>query len=102
MIEHMAKRLIGLYEGLLDWQAEVLGMRLHAKSDIPAIGAKMARQPIMAVREFVSKFTSSLEESIVRLIAEPGANIVIEMPLTFKMEDELVDQWSAELKRITN
>jgi hypothetical protein len=100
MIEHMAKRLIDLYEAILDWQSEVLALRLHAESTIPAIGASMARQPITAIRDFSYEFAANLEAGIARAVADPDSKVEISMTLTFLLDDGLVDQWIAEVKRL--
>ncbi|MFW8744959.1 hypothetical protein [Mesorhizobium japonicum] len=100
MIEHLAKRLVGLYRGLLDWHSELRSVRLHTESTIPQLAPKMVEQPIRAVREFVFDYVAQIEGAVSKVAAGDDAPQILEMRITFVGDHEATDAVIAEMERV--
>lgn len=87
LIEHMAGRVIMLYEQLLDWAAEMRSLRLPDNAEsITELGASFAAQPILASRAFVKEFISVLEGELAKFALDPEYSMNITMAIHFDVD----------------
>ena len=87
LIEHMAGRVILLYEQLLDWVAEIRSLRVPENAaSLPELGAALASQPILATRTFVQEFISALEDELAKAAKDPDYMIRISMAVAFDLD----------------
>ncbi|MFF2275757.1 hypothetical protein [Agromyces sp. NPDC058126] len=99
LIEHMAGRLVQLYEQLIDWATEIRSLRLPSKaSGLAELAVAMTAQPIQAVRDFVHRFVEDLERGLHQLASGESTSLTIEMRLTLEVDDDITDRWTRELK----
>jgi len=91
LIEHMASRLIGLYEQMLDWHAEVRSLRVTQRAqDVVTATQAMLGQPPQAVRDFARAFVAQLEQELRRLASGDSHPITITMELEFTVDEGAV------------
>jgi hypothetical protein len=101
LIEHMANRLIDLYEQLLDWTDGIRSLRVPGgpAEDLREAAVAFVSQPIAECRAFVPRFIASIEEVLIRLKGGEEKPIHIAMELTFKVSDDVPKQYKALLRR---
>lgn len=100
MIEHMASRLVSLYEALLDWASDLLAVRFPEGSNLGEMGSQLVSQPIEAVRAFSRSFVDDLEDGLRRLRDDPEQELNLQLTLSFEIDEAAADQMVAEVKRI--
>ena len=101
-IEHTAGRVVRIYELLLGWADEFRSLRLPEDAEkLADLGAGFAAQPIEAIRQFIRDYVARLEAAIAELAAGQDTTIVIPMEITFTVDDEIADQFWAELRRVS-
>lgn len=101
LIEHLASRLIGLYEQMLDWHAELRALRVSDRAQAAVAAAHaMLSQPPHAVRDFVFGFVGRLEESLRRRAAGDETPIMITMDLTLSIDDTAVKQFRRAMRHL--
>ena len=100
LIDHMAKRLIGLYEQLLDWADDFRAARLPSGTDrLQDVGVMFVSGPIASVRSFVDDNTSQLEDALAKLAAGSAEHIELTMMLTFEIDPAVPKEFQKLLKR---
>ncbi|MEV7042922.1 TIR domain-containing protein [Amycolatopsis sp. NPDC051061] len=84
-IIHLANRLTGIYEELLDWAAGIraTGFEDDAIRHIAVVEARLADMPIQQLRRFVEDFLQQMDGLTARLLA--GENV----DLTFSVKIEM-------------
>lgn len=98
-IENLASHVIRSYERLLDWAAELRGLRVpDVARRMIDLAASLADQPILEIRAFIDEVVSTVE-GLPALMAtnEP---VKVELTLTVTVPDESVDGFSAALKAL--
>lgn len=101
-IEHLATRVIDIYESLLDWPARVRGTPMedeftHARE----LSSRFVDLPIEQFRDFVSRTVEELDLLPSRLReATSETTINLTLTLTLEIEDGLEHELDAELKRL--
>jgi hypothetical protein len=90
LIDHMAKRLIGLYEQLIDWADDFRAARLPDGTErFQEVGVLFVSQPIATVRQFVDDFTSSIEDALEQRASGKTAAVTTNMTIRFEIDDEV-------------
>jgi TIR domain len=96
-ILHLANRFASVYEELLDFAANLraTGIGNEDLRRAAHIQARFVNQPLTAMREFVDNFVAevdTLTERLKRAKEGEEAPIRLEMVITLKLADELVEQ----------
>ncbi|MCL2794654.1 MAG: hypothetical protein FWD85_05035 [Microbacteriaceae bacterium] len=100
LIEHMASRLVQMYEQLLDWADDLLSLRVpEAARRAVELCVKFVEQPVSEFRVFVPKCAADLEAALTTIAAGTGEQVHITMQLTFTVPDELPGEFKKELER---
>jgi hypothetical protein len=96
-IEHLAGRLIDVYEGLLDWSARVRGTLMPERFErARELASSFVDRPVRQFREFVDHAISELDRvpALLRAGTEP---INMTLKLTLSAEDGLAEELQREL-----
>ncbi|MFJ6537458.1 hypothetical protein ACIQH5_14665 [Paenarthrobacter sp. NPDC091711] len=100
-IEHIANRVVDMYEGLLDWAAEVRSLRVAEQTrDLLEIAASFVKQPIEDTRGRVKDFIAQLETAMDRVAKADEEPIELSLPLILTVDPEIPKALEAELRRI--
>jgi len=86
-IEHLATRLIGLYENLLDWARNLRG--INVSNDFRAafeLAARLVDLPLRQIREMVDDYAAKVEQIPEKLLR--GESVHLEMTLKLDMDSE--------------
>jgi hypothetical protein len=101
LIDHMAKRLIGLYEQLIDWADDFRAARMPSGTErLKDLGVMFVSQPIAAVRAFVDDYTVSLENAMALLAAGSAEQIVIPMSIVFEIDPAVSEEFIELLEQV--
>lgn len=101
LIEHMGSRLIGLYEQMLDWHAELRALRVSDRAQVVVSAAHATlSQPPQAVRDFAFRFVEQLEQRLRRRASGDEAPIIIVMELTLSVDDAAVKRLQRGLRHL--
>jgi hypothetical protein len=101
MIEHIATRLIDVYEELLDWAANLRGMGVPSDfRNMIELAAQLARYPARQIREFVDYFVAQVEKIPERLLR--GETVHLELTLKIELDQDVVSAVKEELDRLRN
>ena len=101
-IDHLASRIIAVYEGLLDWAARIRGTPVE-DNFVPAVNvlSRFVGLPILQFREFVEKVVADIDRLPTMLLSsddQPPITLTFELKLD--MEPGLVEEWAAEMQRL--
>jgi hypothetical protein len=100
-IDHLASRMIDVYEGMLDWAARVRSTstdeQFHRAVEL---SSRFVDQPIQQFRDFVDLVVGETDQLPAALRAETPEPITLTLTLTLSIEDGLEDQLHTELKRL--
>lgn len=102
-IEHLARRLIDIYGGLLDWATRVRGARLPDEfKRVGEIAASFVDQPIGQFREFVDHTVSETDRlpALLRAANESpeGEPVTITLALVLTIDEDLQYDFNEELE----
>lgn len=97
-IVHMAEKFISVYEDFMDWATDLRGSSVSVGSGSEAIRvlARWAEQPVDECRRFVKDFVEELDTIEDRVAA--GEQIVLELPLTLELDDEISTEFHEKLR----
>jgi hypothetical protein len=103
-IEHLARRLIDTYGSLMDWALDVRRADLHSGFERAGeIAASLVDRSIAEFRGFVDNTVSTIDEVPARLRAaedDPESEpISLKLGLVLTVDDALVEEFDAELRR---
>lgn len=88
-IEHLAARLISVYEELLDWAQDLRAVSASKRlMESLELTARLADGPIRQIRNFVDAFAAQAEQ--LPELEERGEAIFIQMVLKLDIDDETV------------
>jgi TIR domain len=100
-IEYLAKRLVGVYEGFLDWSAKIRGTTTSSTfRPLFDIVSRFMDLPISQVREFIDYYVSECELLPEKLARDDDAPINLTFVLTLDLDDRTVAAANRELKRL--
>jgi hypothetical protein len=92
-IEHLATRLIGVYEEFLDWARDVRGTTVPKELVNPIeLAARLADEPVEQIRRLVDDYVAEVERVPERL--QRGENVYINMHLKISMDKETLAAYS--------
>jgi hypothetical protein len=98
-IEHLASRVIAVYEGLLDWAARVRGLPVEDElTRLMDIVGHFVDLPIEQFREFVAHAVAEMDRLPALLAADEPASF--QLSLTVEMDEALLGQHEAEMMRL--
>jgi hypothetical protein len=99
LIEHLGRRIIGVYEGLIDWSSD---LRTIATADelveVFELAARSTDRPLSDIRGFIEHLVGEMEELPSRLAGNEGRSISIEVSLIVHGDDELIETYRKKLK----
>jgi hypothetical protein len=99
-IEQLGRRLIGAYEALLDWAADLRSINVPEElKDVFELAALSADVPIDDMRRFIDRFHAEVERIPNRLAAIDERPVVIEMHLEFHADSNVLRRYEKELRR---
>ena len=98
-IKRLATRWNSVYQGLLGWAARLRGTRHDDQVDrLFEIAARFVDKPIEQYRSFVDEFTEQMDRIPSRLASKEPVSL--ELTLTISVDEQLVEDFNAELQRI--
>jgi len=98
-IEHLAKRLVSVYEDLLDWEARVRGGRVSERFERAfALAANLVATPIREFREFFDTFADEMEQVPQKITA--GGPVTLHLTLVVSINEQALEAFVAELDAI--
>lgn len=98
LIEHLASRMMAIYQALLDWSKRLRGTATQSDEgrEIVQALAEYAVQPIEAIYAFVARFRADVDGMSSRLSA--GENIELTMIIEFEITDAVSRRFTDALK----
>jgi hypothetical protein len=98
-IEHLATRLIGVYEELLDWARGLRGIGVSSElRNIFELTARLADLPVQQIRDMVDYYVAEVERIPEQL--RRGEAVHLEMTLKLDMDPEASSEFVNELKNV--
>lgn len=99
-IAHMAKRWNSIYESLMDWAADVRGLRAPSEfRKAVDLLASMVDESVAAYRTFVDSIVA--QSDAIPMALRNGEQVMIDLTLAFTIPDELIEALSVELERLS-
>ncbi|MDH6217606.1 toll/interleukin-1 receptor domain-containing protein [Streptomyces pseudovenezuelae] len=96
LIEHIATRLVGMYEQMMDVASTLRGAGVPEElREVVEATARLADQPLQEIRDFIDRFVAEADPIPERL-AE-GQHLEIEMSLTMTIDPEALERQSNEM-----
>jgi hypothetical protein len=100
-IEYLAKRLVGVYEGFLDWSAKIRGTTTSATfRRYYDVVSRFVDEPISQIREFIDYYVSECEALPEKLASDDDTPIHMKFELVLSIDDRTVAAANRELKRL--
>jgi hypothetical protein len=100
-IEHLGKRLLEVYEGLLDWSARIRGTPTSDQfRRLFDLLASYTDEPIAKMRAFIDQYAHEAARLPERLANSDEEPIHITMYLTFEGDARLSAEYDREMKRL--
>jgi hypothetical protein len=101
-IEHLASRVIAIYEGLLDWAARVRGTPVDDDfREIADLVGHFSDLPIQQFRNFVTYTVTQLDRVPTLLAEESDEPVVLTLTLKLDMDEDLLRKHQVEMKRLS-
>ncbi len=95
-IEHLAKRLVNVYEDLLDWEARVRGGRVSTRFERAfALAANLVNKPIRQFREFFDTFADEMDQVGSKIAA--GGPVELNLTLLISIDDTALGEFNNEI-----
>jgi hypothetical protein len=100
-IEHLATRLINIYEEYLDWAADVRGARVPGElRHLFELAARLVDQPARQIREFVDYYVAEVEKILEMLQRGDTVRLKLTLNLKINLDDAALSDYKAELRRL--
>jgi hypothetical protein len=97
-IEHIARRLMDVYESMLDWSRDVRSLRVSDRlAGVPDLAADLATQPLQEFRAFVDRTYAELSQ--VPEALRSGREMSLTLDLTLTMDQPALKAFTDALKR---
>ncbi len=98
LIEHIATRLVGIYEEMLDIAAALRATGVPEEMEpLMQAAAQLTDTPLREVRDFIDQFVASADSLPERLALNQP--IIIELTLTLTIDEEALKSFQREMKR---
>ena len=98
LIEHIAKRFIGVYEEILDIAARLRGAGVSSNMEsVMEYAARLADAPLKQIRDFIDQLVVETDTIPERLALDEDVNI--NLTLTLAIDDETSAQLHREMER---
>jgi hypothetical protein len=98
-IEHLATRLISIYEEFLDWAANIRGVGVPTEMQRALeLSARLAELPVRQIREFVDHFVALVEKIPEQL--QRGESLHLEITVKIEIDDDDLSALTHELDRL--
>jgi hypothetical protein len=99
-IEHLAQRLVGIYEACLDWAADLRSISVPSElSKSFDLAAQVMDRPAEDIRQFIDQYVAEVEGFPEMLAKSPDEPIMIQMTLSFTLDDRILAEYQKELRR---
>jgi hypothetical protein len=99
-IEHLATRVIDIYEELLDWAANLRGMGVPQDfRNLFDLAAQVVNRAIQQIRELVDYYVAQAENIPEKLVR--GESVHLEIPLKIDIDDEVLSEFGDEVARLS-
>jgi hypothetical protein len=100
-IDHLASRMIDVYEGLIDWAARVRATSVDEHFDqVVELSSRFVDQPIQQFRDFVDRVVAETDQLPAALSGDSPEPIELTLTITLSIEDGLEDELDGELRRL--
>jgi hypothetical protein len=100
-IDHLASRMIDVYEGLIDWGARVRATPVDRNFDqVVDLSSRFVDQPIQQFRDFVDLVVAETDQLPAALSTDSPEPVKLTLTITLSIEDGLQDKLDAELRRL--
>jgi hypothetical protein len=100
-IEHIGRRLVGIYEDLLNWSARVRGaMTSDDLKRLFEIASRFVDKPLLQFREFIVNFAAEADRIPERLESPGDRPIRLEFELVLDLDRRTQAQLHRELRRL--
>jgi len=98
-IEHLARRLVGVYDELLDWEARLRGGRVTTTFERAfALAANLVDTPIRQFREFFDAFADEMDQAGSKIDA--GEPVKITLTLVLSVDETALAGFNQEVDSI--
>lgn len=98
-IEHLATRLIGVYEDFIDWARNLRGTGVPSElRNTFELAARLVDLPVRQVRDMVDYYVSTIEQVPEKLLR--GEDVRLEMTLKLDIDDATLSAFAQDLKRV--
>ncbi|MGP4014002.1 toll/interleukin-1 receptor domain-containing protein [Streptomyces sp. 4N124] len=98
LIEHIATRLVGIYEQMMDVASALRGAGVPEElSEVMEATARLADQPLKEIRDFIDRFVAEADSVPERIAG--GKNLEITLDLTMTIDDEALERQTNEMDR---
>ena len=99
-IEHLATRLMSVYEEFLDWATDVRSVGVPSElQDALELAARLAERPARQIREFVDYYVAQVEQVPEQL--KQGKPVRLQMTLKIDIDNDVLSAYKNELDRLT-
>lgn len=100
-IEHLASRVIDVYEGLLDWAARIRGTSFDDDfKTVAELVGHFVDLPIRQFREFVDKVVSECDRLPAFLASDGDETLHLTLELKVEMDPDVLDRFTAEMRQL--
>lgn len=102
LIQHSAKRLISIYEDILEWSAHLRGTAVPDEfRPVFDLAARFADNPVREFREFVAHVVTEMDKLPEHLARpEPREPLAINLQLVLTIDDEVVEAFGEHLRAL--
>ena len=99
-IEHLASRLVSIYEALMDSAAAIRGTGVSEEVErMLELGVKLADKPLVQFRAFIDRLVAETDRLPELLAEDDPSPIRIEITLTLSIDDQALRAYEAEIER---
>ena len=102
-IEHLAQRLIDIYEGFLDWAARLRGAAVPERLERAVeVASSFVDGPTQQFREYIDRTVAEFDRVPALLREERPEPVEITLALVLDVDQALTDEFERELDRVSN
>ncbi len=102
-IEHFARRVVGMYEGMLDWAATMRGLDMPDPLKCSAeLATQFVDRPIEEFRAFIEHILTEIDRLPSHLAAPNPEPLKIKLELVVALDPNLLSEFERELRGATN
>jgi hypothetical protein len=100
-IAHLAERLVQIYGDLLTMAAKLRSAKVSPDfARAYWIASYAADRPLWELRHFFFKIVEDFDQASITIHTQPETRIVLEANLTLTLDERVMDDFNAELKRV--